>query len=501
MIIWLRYALGAVVLAAAAGFWWWQGNGVDIASLPTGTVERGTVTQAVSVSGFIEADNTVELSFPAAGRISEVYVKEGDVVSAGTLLATIGQERLAAERSAALANVRKAEANQEELVNGQTTEERAVTETTVAKARAAWEQTTATELQKVQNALIALRSNGLAAYAADTQERATPPTISGAYICDTEGEYQIEVYRSGAVSGYSARLTGLETGTIPVTFDQPAPFGSCGLEIQFVSSELYANSEWLIPIPNTRSATYLTYRNAYDLATQQAEQNIQAAKQALDLAEDSATEETAAPRVEALLASNATVRAAQAELNRIDAQLADQSITAPFAGIVTEVDKLKGEIATTEPMITLLAEDAFTLIARIPEIDITKVSIGQTVTAIFDAKSDEPQQGTITFINPIATEIDGVAYFETKISLNEKPDWIRAGLNADIDVEIEQRSDVLVLPRRFVERTPEGNFVTLLENETLRRIPVETGLIGTNGLVEIIDLASGTVVVATQEQP
>lgn len=490
-----RVGVIVVVGVFATGLWWWQQNG-EHDDLITAAVKRDTVTEEVSVSGFVEADNTADLSFPTAGRVSQVYVEEGDKVEAGTLLATVGQEQLAAERQRALAALRQAEAARDELINGQTTEERAVTEATVAQARSAYTQTVATELQKIENAQIALRSNDLVAYAKDPEEEATAPTVTGSYTCNDEGEYTLELYRSDTDSGYSYAYEGLESGRSVASVDQPVPLGDCGLSLTFTDGESYADSEWTILVPNTRSSSYATYRNALTLAEQQAEQNIAAAKDALALAEDTATRETAAPRVEALLSANAAVTAAQADLAQIDARLGDQSIYAPFAGMITDVDRLPGEIATTEPFITLVAEDAFTLIARIPEIDITKVDIGQSVTAIFDAKSDEPLPGSVTFVSPIATEIEGVAYFETKIALAESPTWLRAGLNADINVRIDQRTDVPVIPLRFVEQTPDGSFVTVFAEGASRRRAVETGLRGTDGMVEVTNLSPGTVVVA-----
>ena len=51
------------------------------------TVEKESLTY----SGTIEADNTVSLGFSVPGRISKVYVQEGQKVNKGQLLATIDQ--------------------------------------------------------------------------------------------------------------------------------------------------------------------------------------------------------------------------------------------------------------------------------------------------------------------------------------------------------------------------------------------------------------------------
>ena len=70
------------------------------------TVERGTVESLVSISGATKARSTAELAFPSPGVVSRVYVREGDVVEAGTILATLGAEELVASRASALADLR-----------------------------------------------------------------------------------------------------------------------------------------------------------------------------------------------------------------------------------------------------------------------------------------------------------------------------------------------------------------------------------------------------------
>lgn len=492
----IRYGAVLLLIVIAIAFWWWVKTTDNNANIVTATVERGDIREVVAVSGFVEADNTANLSFPTTGRVSEIFIEEGDTVLAGTLLASIGQEQLAAERRAALANLTKAEAARDELQNGQTLEERAVTESTLAQANAAWEQTVATELQKIKNAQVALRSNDLVAYPTDPEEDATAPAITGSFNCSEEGQYELEIYRSDSDSGFSIKYNGLEKGILPLTFDNPASLGNCGLSLQFTEGDTYENSVWTISVPNFRSTTYLAYQNALSLAEQQASQNIQAAKDALTLAKSTATKNTAAPRVEALLAANAAVSAAQADLARIDARFGDYAIYAPFNGIITDVSKLPGEIATTEPLITLLAEDAFTLNARIPEIDITKINTGQHTTVVFDANTSEPLEGTVAYVSPLAVEIDGVAYFEAKVELEHIPSWIKSGLNADINIVVAEHTDVLRLPRRFIVKEDAQQFVLIQKRNTPEKTPVTTGAEGNNGYIEVTNLTEGTTVVA-----
>lgn len=467
-------------------------------NLITTTIEKGSITETVSVSGFVEAKNTANLSFPTIGIVTDVMTEEGQTVAQGDILATLGARTLVAQRAEAVAALQSAQSAYNELLAGPREEARAQTAQTVRAAQTAYTQAEQLEDEKVENARIALLSNSLAAYATDPDERATAPTVTGSYTCTEEGTYTITTYRSGAYSGYSYNFAGLESGSDSAYTTQTAPLGECGLQLQFASDSDYGTTQWTIPVPNSKSDSYVTYQNAYELAKKARETALQQAADSLSLAEKTETLSNAQPTSYEQQQARARISQAQAAVAAIDAQIVEKSIVAPFDGVVTTVDIRPGETAGNTPIITLLAEDAFTLTARIPEIDITKVTLGQKTETVFDAQSEKTFYGETTFVSPLATEIDGVAYFETTITLNETPEWIRSGLNADIEIIIEETHDTLRIPKRFVSNRVEDKAkATVLDSgqkETVQEIVITHT--GNDGYYAITGLAEGTTVVA-----
>ncbi len=193
----------------------------------------------------------------------------------------------------------------------------------------------------------------------------------------------------------------------------------------------------------------------------------------------------------------AEIQQAQAAIATIDAQIEEKSIVAPFDGMITDVDILPGETAGASPIITVLANTAFELTARIPEIDIRKVYKGQQATIVFDANQDAVFEGTITFVSPLATEIDGVAYFETTITLNEIPDWMRSGLNADVEILTREEADVLKIPKRYSFKNELGETTVLLKTGNAQtETPITIEFIGNDGYLAITGLNEGDTLVA-----
>lgn len=498
MFSWFRRHLILVGISLAivvGGVIWFVSDAQRQPDWLTATVERGTVSEVVSVSGTIEALTVANLSFPSPGVVTDVFVSRGDQVETGQLLATRGSAQLVAERAATVASLTDALAARQSLEAGPTGEERAVTTATVASARTALEETRETEALKVANARANLLSTGLSAQTSDGQEDATPPSVSGTYTCSEEGSYEITVYRSNADSGFSFTFSGLESGTAAVTTEQPSALGSCGLFLQFSAGDRYSNTSWTIAVPNERSASYITLKNAYELALRQQAANIASAETARDLAENQAVAANAGPRVEAMVRANATIQAAQARIAAIDASIADTSITAPFAGTITNVDIVTGETATQAPVITLLGDQDFRVTARVPEIDITKIATEQSVVVRFDARSDESYSGQITFISPLPTIRSGVAYFDADVQLESIPAWIRSGLNADIDITLRSLNDTLLVPTHFLTTSETGATVQVLDGAQARTTPVEVLFKGNDGFSAITGLNEGVTIV------
>ena len=464
--------------------------------LTQATVETGVVESIVSVSGVTKSRNTAELAFPTSGVVAAVPVKEGDRVEAGAILATLGSTREVANLEKAQADLAIAQANLENLIRGVRPEARAVTYVGVEAARAEVERVTKESNQAIDNARRALYSSVLAAESTDPIESSPAPIISGTYSCTEPGIYTLRVYNSGAASGYSLGLTGLETGTYSVGIDQPAPLGTCGLQAQFADNETYHNTTWEIEIPNTRSSTYITLKNALDLTLTSRDNAIATANEALRLAEKKQSLENATPLATDIRTAEAKVAQARAALTEIGAALADHSIIAPFAGQVTTVDIVPGETAPTAPVITLLSADAFEVVARVPEIDITKIAVNQTARVVFDAKSDELKTGQVSYISPLPTTIDGVAYFEVKIVFAEMPSWLRGGLNADIDIVTGASGDTSKIPTRYLVTTKDGTFVRTLTGSSIATTTIEVLFSGNDGYVSIRGLAPGTTIVA-----
>ncbi len=490
---WIRI-LFLLVLATAVGMYVY-GKRTEMPTWVTASVGTGTVSKVISVSGTMNATKSADLSFSSGGIVETIAVHEGDVVAQGTELVTLERDALMAEYQDAYGALLIAQADQRELTTGIRPEERAVNDTKVAIAKEELARVTKSSNDKVANAYRTLLSSDLVARPVDKDNDDTAPTITGTYTC-TEGTYTLSVFRSGSQSGYSYRLSGLESGTYTAYTETPGSLGVCGLLIQFATDVSYGSEDWTITIPNTESSTYVTNNNAYILAQTEHANAIESAAQALKLAEQNAALDTATPREEALTRENARVLQAEARVQKIKANLKDRVLVAPFPGTVTHIEPVVGETVGTLPVVTMISRDVFELTALVPEIDVTKIATGQKARVTFDARVDETLTATIIFISPLAREIDGVSYFETKLMLDTPSSWLQSGLNADIDIIIDTHENVTRIPSRFLVTEGADHHVLFPNGNVTQSVPVTLVFEGNDGYVEVRGVNPGDTIVA-----
>ncbi|MFY9683566.1 MAG: efflux RND transporter periplasmic adaptor subunit [Candidatus Sulfotelmatobacter sp.] len=108
---WKKIAIGVgvvVVLAAIVGFTVYQ-SGKNVVTVQTGKVQREDLSSVVSASGEIKPKTYVNIGANAYGKITHLYVKEGDHVKKGQLLAQLENVQSSADVSANQASVETAE--------------------------------------------------------------------------------------------------------------------------------------------------------------------------------------------------------------------------------------------------------------------------------------------------------------------------------------------------------------------------------------------------------
>jgi HlyD family secretion protein len=108
---WKKIAIGGgvvILLAAIIGITVYQ-SGKNVVTVQTGKVQREDLSSVVSASGEIKPKTYVNIGANAYGKITHLYVREGDHVKKGQLLAQLENVQSTADVSANQASVQAAE--------------------------------------------------------------------------------------------------------------------------------------------------------------------------------------------------------------------------------------------------------------------------------------------------------------------------------------------------------------------------------------------------------
>jgi HlyD family secretion protein len=208
----------------------------------------------------------------------------------------------------------------------------------------------------------------------------------------------------------------------------------------------------------------------------------------------------------------ATQRVAQARAGQRGARdsLSKTRIEAPIAGVVTRLEAEVGEMVVmgvqNQPgtiLMTISDLAAMNAEIKVSEADVLRVSLDDPATVTLEALPGQVFRGRVTEIGVSALPQIGAQAaareFKTLVRL-ESPGPLRPGLTCDVEVLVEERANVLVVPlQALVERELPGGRQTgvfVIQDGRARFRPVaKVGIIG--GLsVEVEGLAEGATIVA-----
>jgi HlyD family secretion protein len=134
--------------------------------------------------------------------------------------------------------------------------------------------------------------------------------------------------------------------------------------------------------------------------------------------------------------------------------LDDTDVKAPISGTVIEKLVEKGQVISSPSMDvgggTILMKMAdlsrVQVQALVNEIDIGRIQKGQPVTVNVTSFPNEPFEGEVLKVEPQALPDQAVTSFPVLIVLDNANGLLRPGMNADVEIFVEQRIEVAAVP-------------------------------------------------------
>lgn len=228
---------------------------------------------------------------------------------------------------------------------------------------------------------------------------------------------------------------------------------------------LYENGQSSKSDLDQAQSDYEKAQKSLTAAQNQAEQNLESAKEAYD---------SAAVKVKD--------KSADVGLEKLQADLKNSVITSPADGTVTAKSASVGAVPSGV-MFVIADTGKLVIDAQIKEIDAASVKPGNPVTFQTDATGDANLKGTVTSIAPAATsstEGTGNVTYATKISIDDDDPSLRIGMKARTNITVQEKKNIFVVPYDALLQKGSGNVIMVAEKNgalyQAKEIPVATGL-------------------------
>lgn len=167
--------------------------------------------------------------------------------------------------------------------------------------------------------------------------------------------------------------------------------------------------------------------------------------------------------------AEARLQQKQAEAERARRNLERAVLVAPFAGTVNRVEAEAGDFVTSSQMVVeLVATEELDLYAEVGGTVAAALQIGQAVTVVAEGRQISGQ------IIALQTHPDPQTYsYALRIRLPGA--GLLPGLLARVELPLLKQVQVMVAPVAAVLREEGAAYLFLIENNSLRRVAVETG--------------------------
>ena len=482
-----------IAIIVLGGAWYGYGILTAPSTAPvyyTTTVATGTVVAALTETGQVSASQQISLSPKASGTVVGIYVKPGNKVYAGELIAQLD----ATDAAQALRNAELS------LQNAEITYQETTATSTLAL--------TLLQAQNgVTNAQLSLQKTHDATYASIASTFADISSLTssidsvlhGSNVAGHTNQKNIDAYGdivsshdasiaiyqtsaensyTAAVAAYNAAIVDYKATSLSATDDQLVALAQETYQVSQASAQAVKDAHDFFDRVNndytlynlTGSATELTSLLATtnsdsitvsnDLSSMLSNQsNIISAEQTLAQAQDTLGQAQGGSSSLTLQQAALALQQAKDAVTTAQETLANYAVVAPFAGTVASVGVQTYDQAGSGTAVATLVTNQETVDITVNEVDAAKIIVGQKATITFDALPNVSIAGTVSSVNTIGTVSSGVVSYSGVITFDTPNASVLPGMSATADI-ITGTETGLMVPSSAVKASGSQSYVS-----------------------------------------
>ena len=485
-----------VVCVAVLGGWFIlrpdraQDANVDV-NYVQATPEKRDLSNSLSGTGTLNPANTYNVKSLVAGKVLTSTIEEGDIVEEGTVLYTVDASDATTKAEQASITLQQAQRSYDKTVDRQ------YVRAEVAGVVATLKVAKGDEVTSGQEVAVIRDSSKMVLQLEFPAADAAAFSVGQSAEVTLDGTFETLTGTVTAVTGTDTLSTGnLLTRTVTITVRNAGGLTTA----QAATATINGVSCIAAKCFEYQAERTLTTLAAGTVTAINVQEGGAVNK------DDIVLQISGEDLTEAIQSAAETLRSAELNMDNLQEAMNNYTVTSPISGTIIEKNAKAGDaLATGADLCTIYDLSYLVMVINVDELQVSDVSVGQSVQVTADAVPDKTYTGTVTRVSMKGASSGGTTTYPVTVRIDET-EGLRPGMNANAEIVTAEAGNALAVPNAAIVR---GGYVLVTKDspsaanadpdmtapEGYVYVPVKTG-VSDDDYTQIISGVTGNDTVA-----
>ena len=422
-----------------------QDANVDVSYVQT-TPEKRDLSNSLSGTGTLNPANTYNVKSLVAGKVLTSTIEEGDIVEEGTVLYTVDASDATTKAEQASITLQQAQRSYDKTVDRQYVRAEVAGVVATLKVAKGDEVTSGQEVAVIRDSSkMVLQLEFPAADAATF-------SVGQSAEVTLDGTFETLTGTVTAVTGTDALSTGnLLTRTVTITVRNAGGLTTA----QAATATINGVSCIAAKCFEYQAERTLTTLAAGTVTAINVQEGGAVNK------DDIVLQISGEDLTEAIQSAAETLRSAELNMDNLQEAMNNYTVTSPISGTIIEKNAKAGDALTAgADLCTIYDLSYLVMVINVDELQVSNVSVGQSVQVTADAVPDKTYTGTVTRVSMKGSSNGGTTTYPVTVRIDET-EGLRPGMNANAEIVIAEAKNALAVPNAAIVR---GGYVLVTKD-------------------------------------
>ena len=422
-----------------------QDANVDVSYVQT-TPEKRDLSNSLSGTGTLNPANTYNVKSLVAGKVLTSTIEEGDIVEEGTVLYTVDASDATTKAEQASITLQQAQRSYDKTVDRQ------YVRAEVAGVVATLKVAKGDEVTSGQEVAVIRDSSKMVLHLEFPAADAAAFSVGQSAEVTLDGTFETLTGTVTAVTGTDTLSTGnLLTRTVTITVRNAGGLTTA----QAATATINGVSCIAAKCFEYQAERTLTTLAAGTVTASNVQEGGAVNK------DDIVLQISGEDLTEAIQSAAETLRSAELNMDNLQEAMNNYTVTSPISGTIIEKNAKAGDALTAgADLCTIYDLSYLVMVINVDELQVSDVSVGQSVQVTADAVPDKTYTGTVTRVSMKGSSNGGTTTYPVTVRIDET-EGLRPGMNANAEIVIAEAKNALAVPNAAIVR---GGYVLVTKD-------------------------------------